>query len=162
MMTTSYSIASRWEFDMNVFLGRAGGIRRCELYNGTHRRSLICSPNDCRSFRDESHRNYRGDGSGCCLAAHRGFAERRMTHGKRRLVHTVVIPIRWGDMDAMGHVNNTVYFRYMEQARVDWAHAFARSTGREAYAEDGPLIVNASCTFSAPLTYPGEAEVRMF
>jgi len=85
-----------------------------------------------------------------------------MTHGPRKLVHTVLIPIRWGDMDAMGHVNNTVYFRYMEQARVDWAHAFARSVGREAYAQDGPLIVNASCTFSLPLTYPGEAEIRMF
>jgi acyl-CoA thioester hydrolase len=85
-----------------------------------------------------------------------------MTHGARQLVHTILVPIRWGDMDAMGHVNNTVYFRFMEQARVDWAHAFARSTGREAYAQDGPLIVNASCTFSLPLTYPGEVEVRMF
>ena len=27
---------------------------------------------------------------------------------KRRHVHTEVIPIRWGDMDAMGHVNNTI------------------------------------------------------
>jgi acyl-CoA thioester hydrolase len=85
-----------------------------------------------------------------------------MTHGRRKRVHTVVMPIRWGDMDAMGHVNNTVYFRYMEQARVDWANAFARSMGQAAYADSGPLIVNASCTFSAPLTYPGEAEVRMF
>jgi acyl-CoA thioester hydrolase len=85
-----------------------------------------------------------------------------MTHGARKLVHSVFIPIRWGDMDAMGHVNNTVYFRYMEQARVDWAHAFVRSTGGQAYADDGPLIVNASCTFSLPLTYPGEVEVRMF
>ena len=80
----------------------------------------------------------------------------------RKLVHTVVVPIRWGDMDVMGHVNNTVYFRYMEQARVDWTHAFARRLGRDAYAGDGPLIVNASCTFFAPLTYPGKAEVRMF
>ena len=80
----------------------------------------------------------------------------------RKLVHTVVVPIRWGDMDAIGHVNNTVYFRYMEQARVDWSHAFARRIGRDAFASDGPLIVNASCTFLAPLTYPGEVEVRMF
>ena len=85
-----------------------------------------------------------------------------MTHARRKRVHTVIMPIRWGDMDAMGHVNNTVYFRYMEQARVDWTHAFARSMGHAAYADSWPLIVNASCTFSAPLTYPGEAEVRMF
>jgi acyl-CoA thioester hydrolase len=80
----------------------------------------------------------------------------------RKLVYTVVVPIRWGDMDAIGHVNNTVYFRYMEQARVDWSHAFARRLGLDAFASDGPLIVNASCTFLAPLTYPGEVEVRMF
>ncbi|MGH8708962.1 MAG: acyl-CoA thioesterase, partial [Burkholderiales bacterium] len=38
----------------------------------------------------------------------------------RRLAHVERIPIRWGDMDAMGHVNNTTYFRYMEQARISW------------------------------------------
>ena len=38
----------------------------------------------------------------------------------RKLVQTCLIPIRWGDMDAYGHVNNTVYFRYMEQARVEY------------------------------------------
>ncbi|MBM3384043.1 MAG: acyl-CoA thioesterase, partial [Betaproteobacteria bacterium] len=39
---------------------------------------------------------------------------------KRTLAHVERIPIRWGDMDAMGHVNNTVYFRFMEQARISW------------------------------------------
>ncbi len=33
---------------------------------------------------------------------------------RRKLVHVTTMPIRWGDMDAYGHVNNTVYFRYME------------------------------------------------
>jgi acyl-CoA thioester hydrolase len=35
-------------------------------------------------------------------------------------VFEMSMPIRWGDMDAFGHVNNTVYFRYMEQARISW------------------------------------------
>ena len=38
---------------------------------------------------------------------------------KKKLIHVTRMPIRWGDMDAYGHVNNTVYFRYMEQARVE-------------------------------------------
>ncbi|TMG85764.1 MAG: acyl-CoA thioesterase, partial [Betaproteobacteria bacterium] len=38
----------------------------------------------------------------------------------RNPAHTTKVPIRWGDMDAQGHVNNTVYFRYMEQARIEW------------------------------------------
>ena len=37
----------------------------------------------------------------------------------KKLVFEMLMPIRWGDMDAMGHVNNTVYFRYMETARVE-------------------------------------------
>ena len=79
----------------------------------------------------------------------------------RLLVHTSIQPIRWGDMDALGHVNNTVYFRYMEQARIEWLFAQARS--HDAYAAgSGPVIVNASCTFEQPLVYPGDVEVRMY
>jgi acyl-CoA thioester hydrolase len=84
-----------------------------------------------------------------------------MTH-QRKPVHTTRVPIRWGDMDAMGHVNNTVYFRYMEQARIEWFYACAQRLGLDPYDHQGPVIVNASCTFHTPLTYPGEAEVRMF
>ncbi len=37
----------------------------------------------------------------------------------KKLVHESIISVRWGDMDALGHVNNAVYFRYIEQARVN-------------------------------------------
>lgn len=61
-------------------------------------------------------------------------------------------------MDALQHVNNTVYFRYMEQARVEWIEkiGFAVRPGSESI-----VIINASCTFLLPLTYPGVVEVRM-
>ncbi len=78
------------------------------------------------------------------------------------LVHTSIVPIRWGDMDAFGHVNNTVYFRYMEQARLDWLSAIERHEGASIPPGTGPVIVNASCTFFAPLVYPGDCEVRMY
>jgi acyl-CoA thioester hydrolase len=77
------------------------------------------------------------------------------------LVHTTVQPIRWGDMDALGHVNNTVYFRYMEQARIEWLYSHAKEGG--GYADGtGPVIANASCTFLEPLVYPGDCEIRMY
>ena len=38
----------------------------------------------------------------------------------KKLVFEMRFPVRWGDMDAMGHVNNTVYFRYLETARIEW------------------------------------------
>jgi acyl-CoA thioester hydrolase len=77
----------------------------------------------------------------------------------RKLVLTTQIPIRWGDMDAYGHVNNTIYFRYMEQARVEWLEALGYTVLPEG---QGPVIVNASCTFQLPLTYPGTVEVKLF
>ena len=80
----------------------------------------------------------------------------------RKLVHTSRMAIRWGDMDAMGHVNNTVYFRYMEQTRIEWFYGVAQKLGAEPYAAQGPVIVNASCTFLEPLVYPGEVEVKMY
>ena len=79
---------------------------------------------------------------------------------KRKLIFTTTLPIRWGDMDAMGHVNNTAYFRYMEQARIEWFETLGYDTGR--HAEEGPVIINASCTFLVPFVYPGDVEVRMY
>jgi acyl-CoA thioester hydrolase len=79
---------------------------------------------------------------------------------KRKLIFTTTLPIRWGDMDAMGHVNNTVYFRYMEQARIKWFETLGYDTGQNA--REGPVIINASCTFLVPFVYPGDVEVRMY
>ena len=78
----------------------------------------------------------------------------------RTLVHEMIIPIRWGDMDAMGHVNNTVYFRYMESVRVEWLDILAE--GRTEPPTSGPVVVNAFCNFLRELRYPGDLRVRMF
>ncbi len=71
-------------------------------------------------------------------------------------VHIARMPIRWGDMDAFGHVNNTVFFRFMEQARIEWME----SCGMAIEGGEGPVIVNAHCSFLRQLKYPGEVEVR--
>lgn len=81
------------------------------------------------------------------------------THKAAKLVHTSLIPMRWGDMDAFGHVNNTIYFRYMEQTRVEYLEHIGYSLEPKGTA---PVIINASCTFLIPLTYPGLVEVKMF
>ena len=79
---------------------------------------------------------------------------------EKKRVHVEAIAIRWGDMDAMGHVNNTVYFRYMEQARIAWFEALLPSG--EAWARTSIVIVNASCNFRKPINYPGTVEVKVF
>ncbi|MGV3568955.1 MAG: acyl-CoA thioesterase [Ramlibacter sp.] len=78
---------------------------------------------------------------------------------RKKLVHTMTVPIRWGDMDAMGHVNNAVYFRYLETARIDWFGAIGCQVNPQG---EGPLIVNAFCNFHKQLEYPGDAVVRMY
>ena len=79
---------------------------------------------------------------------------------EKKLVHTERIAIRWGDMDAMGHVNNTVYFRYMEQARIAWFESLVPKA--EAWSDLSIVIVNASCNFQRPINYPGTVEVRVY
>jgi acyl-CoA thioester hydrolase len=78
---------------------------------------------------------------------------------KKKLVYECTIPMRWGDMDAMGHVNNTIYFRYLEIARVDWLRQFNAEPKPEGH---GPVIVNAFCNFYKQLEYPGDVLVKMY
>jgi acyl-CoA thioester hydrolase len=78
---------------------------------------------------------------------------------RKKLVYEARLPIRWGDMDAMGHVNNTTYFRYLETVRIDWA----RSIGCDPDPKgQGIVIVNAFCTFHKQLEYPGDIVVKMY
>src|ERR671914_1143445 len=70
---------------------------------------------------------------------------------ERKQVHVERIAIRWGDMDAMGHVNNTVYFRYMEQARIGWFEGLL--PGDDAWKSTGIVVANASCNFKRAINY---------
>src|SRR3954464_11079605 len=82
------------------------------------------------------------------------------TMDQRKLVHVERIPIRWGDMDAMGHVNNTVYFRFMEQARIGWVGGLVPEEA--AWKSTGIVIANAACSFKRPFNYPGTVEVKVY
>ena len=71
---------------------------------------------------------------------------------------TVEVPVAWGDMDALGHVNNAVYFRYFETARI----RFFAELGLGAVAQSngvGPILHSASCRFRIPLTHPDTVTV---
>ncbi|MES2363584.1 MAG: acyl-CoA thioesterase [Pseudomonadota bacterium] len=78
---------------------------------------------------------------------------------KKKLVHEMLIPIRWGDMDAMGHLNNTSYFRYMETIRIEW---FVAAGIRPDPKGEGPVIVNAFCNFYKQLEHPGDVLTKMY
>lgn len=65
----------------------------------------------------------------------------------------VPIDVAWGEMDAFQHVNNVVYFRYFETARIRYNDL----CGLAAFLEGsglGPILHSVQCRYRAPLTYP--------
>lgn len=68
------------------------------------------------------------------------------------------IEVRWGDMDALGHVNNAQYFVYSESARIAYL--------AELFADDpsfmngqGPILAQISCDYHAQVHYPAQLDV---
>jgi acyl-CoA thioester hydrolase len=78
----------------------------------------------------------------------------------RRLQHVERLRILWGDMDALGHVNNVMYFRYMEQARIGMFAALVPP--EQAWKSLGMVIVSTACDFKRALVYPADIEVKVF
>jgi acyl-CoA thioester hydrolase len=82
---------------------------------------------------------------------------------EKRFTHQMLIPIRWGDMDAMGHVNNTVYFRYLETVRIEWLFAVGGAPNPKLEGPgQGPVIVNAFCNFIRQLEFPGDVLAKHY
>jgi acyl-CoA thioester hydrolase len=59
----------------------------------------------------------------------------------------------WGEMDAYQHVNNVVYFRYFENARLEYFRRLDWATF-EAATGVGPILHSTQARFRKPLTYP--------
>src|SRR5699024_9111087 len=69
----------------------------------------------------------------------------------------VPITVKWGEMDVMGHVNDTVFFRYSEDGRIDYIDNITRDGPIEA--NHGPIQADLRCTFLQQLRYPAAVEV---
>lgn len=65
----------------------------------------------------------------------------------------VEIPVQWGEMDFFRHVNNTVFFRYFESARIAYLDAIGFRE-EETRGGVGPILASTHCRFRRPLTYP--------
>lgn len=66
---------------------------------------------------------------------------------------SITWPVQWGDQDAFGHVNNVVYFRWMESARIEY---FRRAGLGDMMSNQGagPILASIKCDFRRQLTYP--------
>ena len=70
----------------------------------------------------------------------------------------IQLPVVWGEMDSYRHVNNVVYFRYFESARLEYFRRlewfeFEERTGV------GPILASTQARFKKPLTYPDTISV---
>ena len=72
--------------------------------------------------------------------------------------HEIRLEVRWGDMDAYGHVNNSLFFRYLESGRF----AYIQDIFPPLVAETIPVIVLADiqCRFEAQIVFPAEIVVK--
>ena len=67
---------------------------------------------------------------------------------------TITLPIQWGDMDSLGHVNNAKYFTWFESARMALFERVGMATSGSP--SEGPILARTECDFVAPLHWPGE------
>ena len=70
------------------------------------------------------------------------------------------VPVRWGDLDAFGHVNNTVFFRWFETARIAFLAAIDFTAGGDR-GGIGPILASTSCRFRRPVQFPDTITVAV-
>jgi acyl-CoA thioester hydrolase len=77
----------------------------------------------------------------------------------RKLVRTDRMTMRWGEMDALGHMNNVSYLRYFEEVRIMWIDSLGIQyrTGNE-----GPILGTLTCKYVKPAIYPVELEITTY
>ncbi|WP_145813170.1 acyl-CoA thioesterase [Kribbella amoyensis] len=76
-------------------------------------------------------------------------------HDRGRNRHVYHCPLRWGDLDALGHVNNGRYVDYLQDARVDFLFRTAKDLGADDL-ETGLLVARHEVQYRAPLRYRPE------
>lgn len=69
------------------------------------------------------------------------------------------IAVRYGDMDALGHVNGAVYFRYLEELRMQWLDSINALPDPSG---EGPVLINAFCTYERQIVYPASVVARLY
>lgn len=72
-------------------------------------------------------------------------------------LHEIEMPVRWGDLDAYGHMNNTVFLRCFEEARVRFFN------GMDFYVDgvnDGPILLSANVNFLREVNYPNTLKIE--
>ena len=74
------------------------------------------------------------------------------------LLHNMRFPIRWGELDVLGHVNNAQYLRYFEESRTAWCESIGRPLRNTC---EGMILLKASVTYKKPVGYLATVSVEL-
>jgi acyl-CoA thioester hydrolase len=70
----------------------------------------------------------------------------------------ITVPVLWGDQDAFGHVNNIVYLRWCETARIEYLIRVGLWTMLKE-ENVGPIVAGIACDYRKPVEYPDEMQI---
>lgn len=73
---------------------------------------------------------------------------------------SIVIPVAWGEMDAMQHVNNVVYLRWFESARIAYFAALGIAIELDGSPKLRPILARSTIDYRAPVTFPDTVTVE--
>ncbi len=70
----------------------------------------------------------------------------------------IELPVQWGDQDALGHVNNVVFFRWWESSRIAYAEKIDL-LGTDRSGRFGTVLASMTCDFRKQLVYPDTVSI---
>jgi acyl-CoA thioester hydrolase len=73
----------------------------------------------------------------------------------KEFARQIVVSVQWGDMDSLGHVNNVIFFRWIESSRIDLLTAAGLVGGNPA-STIGPILARVACDFRKQVHFPDE------
>lgn len=68
-------------------------------------------------------------------------------------------PVQWGDQDAFGHVNNTIYFRWFESARMAYGARIGLAAEENKPLDVGPILAHIGCNFRRQIAFPDQVQI---
>ncbi len=81
-----------------------------------------------------------------------------MSLDNRKALFRMPIPLRWRDLDAFNHVNNSNFLTYLEEARIRWFDSLGGAWIGDAFA---PLMAAVQVNYRAPIAYPSSVVVEL-
>jgi len=69
------------------------------------------------------------------------------------------VEVRYGDLDAQGHVNNAKFLTYFEQARLEYSMHLGLFARNQSFMDLGTIVADVHIAFLAPIHYGDEVQV---